>query len=79
VTTVFESVHAGNERYESEIQSWRQQVKDQFREANGWLTLIGLCWLHEGENTIGSDLIRDVLLLESAPQRVGMIDFHMIG
>ena len=62
--------------YEADILAWRQRSEEQLRAENGWLTLTGLYWLHEGENTVGSDPAADVLLPESAPQYLGSIDFH---
>src|SRR5450432_189770 len=61
--------------YEAEIRSWRQSVEDKLRAETGWLTLTGLYWLHQGENTLGSDPSSDILLPESAPKQVGFIDF----
>ncbi|MCC6804093.1 MAG: DUF1684 domain-containing protein [Anaerolineae bacterium] len=62
--------------YEAEILSWRQRLEDQLRAENGWLTLTGLYWLREGDNSVGSDPLADVLLPESAPQRLGTINLH---
>ncbi len=62
--------------YEAGIQVWRQEMDERLRSDTGWLTLTGLYWLHEGENTLGSDPACDVFLPESAPQRVGVLEFH---
>jgi uncharacterized protein (DUF1684 family) len=62
--------------YEAEILAWRQTVEERLRSDNGWLTLTGLYWLHEGENSVGSDPSADVLLPASAPPRLGVIDFR---
>ncbi len=64
------------EAYQADIQSWRREVEERLRSETGWLTLTGLYWLHEGDNTLGSDPTADILLPESAPPRVGVIAFH---
>ena len=40
--------------YIAEIQKWRQARHDRLADDNGWLTLVGLEWLVEGDNTVGS-------------------------
>ncbi len=40
--------------YESAIADWRQRRHQRLASPDGWLTLVGLEWLHEGENTVGS-------------------------
>ena len=40
--------------YESQIQTWRTQRVERLKAPNGWLSLIGLDWLKEGKNTVGS-------------------------
>lgn len=62
--------------YVTEIQAWRQQVEEQLRADNGWLTLTGLYWLREGENSVGSDPLADVLLPAGAPHHLGFIDLQ---
>ncbi|MBI1257830.1 MAG: DUF1684 domain-containing protein [Chloroflexi bacterium] len=68
---------AATERtYEIEIEAWRQSMDEKLRAETGWLTLTGLYWLHEGQNSLGSDQSCDIILPESAPQQLGFIDFH---
>lgn len=62
--------------YEQEILNWRAMVEERLRAEDSWLTLTGLYWLHEGANSVGSDPASDVWLPESAPQRLGVLDFH---
>ncbi|MEO8397282.1 MAG: DUF1684 domain-containing protein [Chloroflexota bacterium] len=62
--------------YEAEIEAWRQSMTEKLRAETGWLTLTGLYWLHEGQNTVGSDPASDVVLPESAPTQLGGIDFN---
>lgn len=40
--------------YIAETQKWRQARHDRLADDNGWLTLVGLEWLVDGDNTVGS-------------------------
>jgi uncharacterized protein (DUF1684 family) len=40
--------------YVSEIKEWQSDMEDRLRSPDGWLTLVGLHWLDEGVNTIGT-------------------------
>jgi uncharacterized protein (DUF1684 family) len=57
---VDESKPAGS--YESQIQAWRTQRVERLKSPNGWLSLIGLEWLKEGKNSIGSGKKNDIVL-----------------
>jgi uncharacterized protein len=62
--------------YVADIAQWRQKLDDNLRSEDGWPTLVGLCWLHEGVNTIGADSNSDILLpSDSAPDHLGTIEF----
>ena len=41
--------------YRKEIQDWQATRLARLTRDDGWLTLCGLFWLKEGENTLGSD------------------------
>ena len=43
------------EAYRKEIQEWQSKRLTRLTREDGWLTLCGLFWLKEGENTFGSD------------------------
>ena len=62
--------------YEAEIEAWRAHMSESLRSETGWLTLVGLYWLHEGANTVGSDPSADVLLPENTPKGLGTIEFR---
>jgi len=52
---------AGNDSiHESEIREWRRARHERLASDNGWLTLVGLEWLQEGENRIGSSDASDI-------------------
>ena len=62
----------GLERYRQEILAWREWREERLREPDGWLTLVGLFWLEEGENTFGAGEDNRVPLPEgSGPTRMG--------
>lgn len=41
--------------YLEEIATWREARVENLKRPNGWLTLVGLHWLSEGDNAFGSD------------------------
>ncbi len=41
--------------HEDQIKEWRQSRNARLASDSGWMTLVGLEWLQEGENTVGSD------------------------
>jgi uncharacterized protein (DUF1684 family) len=43
------------------IMEWRSERQISLKRSNGWLTLIGLYWLQEGDNSFGSDPSNTVL------------------
>lgn len=60
------------EQHRAEIESWREYRNRGLAAPDGWLTLIGLSWLSEGENRCGSDPANAILLpADRAPGRLG--------
>ena len=64
---------AADTAYQQEIAKWREQREAKLKADDGWLTVVGLHWLHEGVNTVGSDPKSDAPLPASMPARVGTI------
>jgi uncharacterized protein len=61
--------------YVSSIESWRRWMDERLRARNGWLSVAGLFWLHEGVNRLGSDPAGDVVLPDgTAPLEAGFIE-----
>lgn len=59
--------------YKKEIEQWRARRLADLTSENGWLTLIGLFWLKQGNNTFGSDQANDIVLpKEKLPARAGV-------
>lgn len=66
---------AGN--YRQQVEQWRAEHQSKLTADDGWLTVVGLDWLKEGENRVGADPSSEVPLPPgSAPQRVAVITFH---
>lgn len=57
-----------------ELQEWRERRDARLRSPDGWLTLIGLDWLKEGDNAVGSAPDAVVRLPEDrAPAKAGRL------
>ncbi len=63
-----------NTEYETQILQWREKKYDELVRENGWLALVGLSWLKEGRNLIGSNPLCEVNLPERAPTFLGIIE-----
>lgn len=48
------------------VLAWRQDRFDSLTSDSGWLTLAGLLWLNEGDNSFGSDPGNDLVLNNAA-------------
>lgn len=60
--------------YAREIDQWRAERTATLKGDDGWLTLVGLFWLKEGDNKFGSDAANDVVLPGGkAPRFAGSI------
>src|SRR5579863_1471120 len=64
---------AADSAYQQQIAQWRAEREAKLKADDGWLTVVGLHWLHEGVNTVGSNPNADVPLPASLPARVGTI------
>lgn len=61
--------------YASEILQWRSDRAAALKADDGWLSLAGLFWLHEGKNTFGTDPTNDIALPDG-PAHAGDFEFH---
>jgi uncharacterized protein len=59
--------------YKAEIETWRANRETRLKAENGWLTLVGLFWIEQGESKIGSDPGANVPLPASLPKELGTI------
>jgi len=62
--------------YPQEVEQWRQSYEAVLRADDGWLTVSGLFWLHEGQNTFGSASGNDVVLPAPVPAQAGHFDLQ---
>jgi uncharacterized protein (DUF1684 family) len=58
--------------YLHRIESWHARRVERLRAPDGWLSLIGLPWLKEGANTVGSAADNDIVIAK-APARLGTV------
>ena len=68
---------AGELTYRASIEKWRQDYEASLKSDDGWLTVSGLFWLHEGENRFGTDPLNDIVLpATSGPPDAGYFVLH---
>jgi uncharacterized protein len=58
--------------YRKQIETWRQQRVERLTAPTGWLSLVGLDWLKEGVNSLGSAKDNSTVLA-NAPAHLGRI------
>ncbi len=64
----------GGASYEQELEQWKAKRLANLKSEDGWLSLIGLFWLKEGENRFGSDLTGEIVLPDGkAPALAGTL------
>jgi hypothetical protein len=65
------------DRYRREVEQWRADHAAKLAAEDGWLTVVGLDWLKEGDNRVGADPASEVPLPPgAAPRRVAVISVH---
>jgi uncharacterized protein (DUF1684 family) len=63
--------------YQQSVEQWRKDYEATLNSDDGWLTVAGLFWLHEGKNPFGSDPLNDIVLpAGSVPAVAGYFDFR---
>jgi hypothetical protein len=60
-------VAAQDESYRQSVEDWRARRHASLSRPDGWLTLVGLDWLIEGENRVGSAEDNDIVLAGGVP------------
>ena len=61
-----------DEKYIKQIKTWRTERFNRLKAPDSWLSLAGLFWLENGENTFGRDVGNDFVLEKTGlPSRVG--------
>lgn len=64
-------IEKGNPEYIKEIKNWHKKRIENLKKENGWLNLVGLYWLKEGENSFGSNEANDLIFPKKAPAFIG--------
>jgi uncharacterized protein (DUF1684 family) len=59
--------------YVKEIEEYYNPRFDRLRSETGWLNLVGLYWLKEGDNTFGSDSTNTIRMPDKAPPSGGVL------
>lgn len=60
--------------YEQELEQWKAKRLTGLKSEDGWLSLVGLFWLKEGENRFGSDPTNEIVLPDGkAPALAGTL------
>ena len=57
--------------YAAEIEAWRVDREERLKADDGWLTVAGLFFLNEGDNSFGSSPLNDIVL-RNGPAEAGM-------
>ena len=65
----------GSPEYISNVKEWHKNRIERLKRDNGWLNLVGLHWLEEGENSFGSGSENDLIFNgEDIPQSIGTFE-----
>lgn len=64
------------EAYGASIEKWRQAYEADLTSDHGWLSVSGLFWLQDGENSFGSNPLDDIVLPAPVPANAGSFEFH---
>lgn len=62
-----------DERYRIEVLNWRADRLARLKKPDSWLALIGLHWLKDGDNRVGSAKDNDVVLAKG-PAKIGVVN-----
>jgi uncharacterized protein (DUF1684 family) len=62
--------------YIKDVEQYRAKRESTLRQDEGWLTVVGLFRLKEGDNTVGSGDKNAVVLPASAPAKAGVVKFE---
>ena len=65
--------HAQDAKYQSDLTAWRAQHATDLQKPAGWLSLTGLDWLQEGDNSFGSAPDNKIHLAAGTPAHLGVL------
>ncbi len=61
------------EEYVKSVKEWQVERLESLKSENGWLNLVGLHWLKDGQNPFGSNEANNIIFPENAPDFIGTI------
>lgn len=61
--------------YAAEVEAWRVDREQNLKADDGWLTVSGLFFLNEGENSFGASPLNDIVL-RTGPAQAGVFTLH---
>ncbi len=61
--------------YAAELESWRTDREERLQADDGWLTVAGLFFLNEGDNSFGSSPLNDIVL-RTGPAHAGVFSLR---
>lgn len=61
--------------YRQSIEAWRSQRVERLKKPDGWLSLIGLHWLKDGKNSVGSARDNNIVLAVG-PAKLGTVTLN---
>jgi uncharacterized protein (DUF1684 family) len=59
--------------HQYEVNLWHSKRIDGLKKDTGWLNLVGLYWLEEGQNTFGSSDKNKIVFPKNAPEEIGVL------
>lgn len=59
------------DEYIQSVEQWQSKRLERLKDENGWLNLVGLYWLQEGQNPFGSNPANNIVFPEKAPEFIG--------
>jgi len=72
-TLVLPSTSAQDAKWSSDLAAWRAQHTSDLQKPAGWLSLTGLEWLSEGDNSFGSAADNKIHLAANSPAHLGIL------
>ena len=60
-------------KHAAEVEAWHAKRIERLTTPTGWLSLVGLHWVEQGQHTVGSAAQNDIVL-NTGPERLGLIE-----
>jgi len=67
------TISAQDAAWQEELNDWRARQAVELQKPDGWFTLVGLEWLHPGDNSFGSGHDNQIQLPAEAPPHLGIL------